>query len=545
MTPTATSDIPASSPAAPHAFSERGHSRPSFAPRGVSNNRHRDSVAIIGAGPGGLATAVMLAAQGFRVTIYEAQPVIGGRTARITRGDYHFDTGPTFFLMPYVLEEIFAAAGRKMSDYVDLRRLDPMYRLVIGRKGRDPLTLDTTQDIAEMSRRIGAVNPKDGQAFARFIADNRYKLRHSESILRNPLNGLPDLFGPNLWRDTLKVAPVLAPHKSVHNLLGKYFEDEFVKLAVCFQSKYLGMSPYDCPSLFTILPFIEYEYGIWHPIGGCNALMTALAQLASELGADIRTSSPVASIAFESPSSRRATGVVVHGTLHQHDHIVMNADASHALKTLIPHAQRPTYSDQHLDSRKYSCSTFMMYLGIDGAVDLPHHTICVSQSYTQNLQEISATGDIPQDPSVYVCNPSRIDPTLAPPGKSSLYVLVPVANNKIGPVDWSTATPAFRRRTLDQLSKVLGLTSLESRIEQELIYTPVDWQRMGINHGATFNLAHNLTQMLHWRPRNRLPDTDNLYLVGGGTHPGSGLPTIFLSAQITSKLIAQAAETSR
>lgn len=506
-----------------------------------STSSSPDSVAIIGAGPGGLAAAVMLAAQGCRVTVYEAQPVIGGRTARITQGKFHFDTGPTFFLMPYVLEEVFATAGRKMADYVDLKRLDPMYRLVIGRKGREPLVLDTTQNISEMARRIGAVNPKDGAAFAQFIADNRYKLRHSESILRNPLNGLADLFGSALWKDTLKVAPVLAPHKSVHDLLGKYFDDEHVKLAVCFQSKYLGMSPYDCPSLFTILPFIEYEYGIWHPIGGCNALMAGLAKVAEELGVEIRLNSPVTAVAFDSPTSRVATGVVVGDTLHRHEHIVMNADASHALKTLVPAAQRRTYSNEHLDSRKYSCSTFMMYLGVDGSINLPHHTICVSESYTQNLAEISATGAIPVDPSVYVCNPSRLDPTLAPPGKSSLYILVPVANNKIGPVDWVAATPDFRRRTLDQLSSVLGLRDLESRIEQELIYTPADWQRMGINHGATFNLAHNLTQMLHWRPRNRLPDTDNLYLVGGGTHPGSGLPTIFLSAQITSRLIAERA----
>lgn len=538
MTTTAATDIPA--PAVPARVPSSGPELRGFSSRhNPPIGSSRGSVGVIGAGPGGLAAAVMLAAQSFKVTVYEAQSVIGGRTARITKGDFHFDTGPTFFLMPYVLEEVFAAAGRKMADYVDLRRLDPMYRLVIGRKGRDPLVLDTTQNVAEMAKRIGAVNPKDGEAFARFIADNRYKLRHSESILRNPLNGLQDLFGPQLWRDTLKVAPVLAPHKSVHDLLGKYFEDEFIKLAVCFQSKYLGMSPHDCPSLFTILPFIEYEYGIWHPIGGCNALMRGLADVALELGVDIRTSSPVSSVAFDSTNRRRATGVVVQGALHKHDHIVMNADASHALKTLVPAAQRASYSDEHLDSRRYSCSTFMMYLGVDGTIDLPHHTICVSESYTQNLEEISATGEVPKDPSVYVCNPSRIDSTLAPSGKSSLYVLVPVANNKIGRVDWDAQATSFRRRTLDQLSRVLGLRDLEGRIEEEVIYTPADWQRMGINHGATFNLAHNLTQMLHWRPRNRLPDTENLYLVGGGTHPGSGLPTIFLSAQITTRLISE------
>ena len=516
-------------------------------------------VAVIGAGPGGLSAAVLLAASGAKVTVYEAEGRIGGRTAQLeARGGggevYRFDRGPTFFLMPYVLEEVFAAAGRRLTEYVELKRLDPMYRLVIGKgaraEGERDVVLDATQDVAEMARRIGTINAHDGQAFARFIADNRYKLRHSESILRNPMRSPVDLFRGATWLDTLKVGPVLNPHLSVHQLLAKYFEDPAVRLAVCFQSKYLGMSPYECPSLFTILPFIEYEYGVWHPIGGCHALMRALARVAEELGVEIRTGAAVERVEF---AGRRATGVVVRGERRGHDQVVINADAAWALKKLIPAELRPReglnpaggpgYDDAGLDSRRYSCSTFMLYLGVDGKLDLPHHTICISGGYERNLEEITTLGTLSEDPSVYVCNPSRLDPTMAPDGQSAVYVLLPCANLKqsAGKIDWEREAQEARRRALAQIGRMAGVKYLEGRIRAELMVTPRDWAGMNINFGATFNLAHNLGQMLHKRPQNKLPFVENVYLVGGGTHPGSGLPTIFLSSQISARLLCDAA----
>lgn len=504
-------------------------------------------IAIIGAGPGGLASAVLLAARGCRVSLFEAQPTIGGRTARVSAGAYSFDRGPTFFLMPYVLEEIFAAAGRSLSDYATLTRLDPMYRLLIGRPGREPITLDATQDVSEMARRIAAVEPADGPAFERFIADNRTKLRLMEPILRRPIAGPLDLLKCGPLPDMARVGAMLHPYWSVHQLLGRYFTNDHVKLAVCFQSKYLGMSPYDCPSLFTILPFIEYEYGVWHPTGGCHALMLALAEVARELGVEIRTNAPVRRVLF---SGTRATGLVVAGPGGDEqvdaDDVVINADAAWAIKNLIPPEARRAagngHTDEHLDSRRYSCSTYMLYLGVRGEVDLPHHTIYVSAKYRENLHDISAGGGLSEDPSVYVCNPSRVDPSLAPPGCSSLYVLVPTPNLKLSSsgIDWSRDAATLRRRTFEQLERVFGLRGIESRIEAEAPCTPEDWRGMNIQFGATFNLAHNLGQMLHKRPRNRLDGFENVYLVGGGTHPGSGLPTIFLSAQIADGLIAQA-----
>ena len=525
-------------------------SRPNASPDGdgsVLEHEGPGTVAIIGAGPGGLASAILLAASGVRVRIYEAAPIVGGRTGRVSSKGFSFDVGPTFFMMPYVLEEIFAAAGESMHDHVELTRLDPMYRLLIGRENAPMLTLDATQDIAEMSRRIGAIDAADGRNFAKFISDNRYKLRHSEPLLRHPMRSPLDLFGRATWLDTLKVGPVLAPHLSVHQLLGRYFSNPHVKLAVSFQSKYLGMSPFECPSLFTILPFIEYEWGVWHPRGGCHGLMLAMARVARKLGAEIVTGAPVTAVGFD-PASRtpRATSVTVAGAMGgrtiAHDHVVINADATWAMKSLIPEHIRSAagkeYSQSHIDSRRYSCSTAMLYLGVKGKVDLPHHTIYVSAKYRENLEDITTHGRLSEDPSLYICNPSAIDPTMAPAGDSALYVLMPTPNCASG-VDWDNRAAEIRESMLSQMERVFGLGDIRSRIVTEVAASPRTWQGMNINFGATFNLAHNLGQMLHLRPQNRLRGFANVYLVGGGTHPGSGLPTIFLSAQISCRMLCE------
>ncbi len=483
---------------------------------------------------------MLLAASGMDVTVFESQPVVGGRTARIEldsdRGTYAFDRGPTFFLMPYVLEEIFSAAGRDLHDYAELSRLDPMYRLLLGQRGEDPIRLDCTQDIEEMTRRLADIDPIDAANFPRFIADNRTKLTLMEPILRRPIRDLFDLAD----LETAKVLPHLNPHLSVHGLLNKYFKNPLVQRAVSFQSKYLGMSPHDCPSIFTILPFIEYEYGIWHPKGGCNALMHAMASVLGELGGDIRLESPVQRVTFQ---GQTATGVLVDGERHRFDHVVINADAPWAIKNLIPSSVRwGSISDDAIDRKKYSCSTAMLYLGLEGGVDLPHHTIYVTDRYEDNLADITDRGRMTDDPSMYVCNPVPVDPSLAPEGDSALYVLLPTPNTKVGEaggIDWSREAGRTRERMLDQMERVFGISDVRERTRAELMLTPDDWRASNIQFGATFNLAHGLMQMLHRRPQNELNGLRNCWLVGGGTHPGSGLPVIFLSSQTTARLVCE------
>ncbi|MEO0511893.1 MAG: phytoene desaturase family protein [Planctomycetota bacterium] len=515
--------------------------QPQTTASGRSQADNASDVVVVGAGPGGLAAAILLAARGVDVTVFEAQPEIGGRTSLITLGDYHFDMGPTFFLMPYVLEEIFQAAGRRVDEFVRLIRLDPMYRLVIGQRDAagaptDDITIDTTQDLEEMARRIGKIDPDDGRAFGRFVEHNRAKLNAAEPILRRPIKSAFDLIRP----DAISAARYINPHLTVQQFSSKFFKHPATKLAVGFQSKYLGMSPFDCPSLFTILPFIEYEFGVWHPIGGCNALMHAMAELLIELGGRIETGVPVESLDLD---GRRVRGVNLggqrRGETHRCDHAVINADASWAVKNLIPEPLRGKETDDRIDRKKYSCSTFMLYLGVEGEVDLPHHTIRTAPHYEQNLEDIGrangTAGSLTKDPSFYVCNPSRTDETLAPEGHSSVYVLLPTPNTK-APVDWSEQAGPTRDLLFDRMKHVIGV-DLEDRVREQLVLTPDHWAAKNINHGATFNLAHSLDQMLHKRPQHRLPYVDGAWLVGGGTHPGSGLPTIFLSAQITAGML--------
>jgi phytoene desaturase len=505
---------------------------PNTAPSG---HRAPSRVAIVGAGPGGLAAAMLLAAQGVEVEVFEQHDRVGGRTRRLEEGPYRFDCGPTFFMMPYVLEEIFAATGARLCDEVDLRRLDPMYRLVLGTPEGGAITLDATADIPEMARRIAAIEPADGPAFERFIRENRRKLEVMTPILRRPIRSLIDLIS----LDAIKAGPTIRPGESLWRLLSRSFRHPQVRLALSFQSKYLGMSPFECPSLFSILPFIEYEYGIWHPVGGCNALVEAMARRVESLGGSIRTATSVDRVLFE---GRRVTGLAAGGVEHRFDHVILNADASWALRNLVPPTLRPRWSDARLEGMKYSCSTFMLYLGVEGEIDLPHHTIRTSGRYEENLAEISTRGTLSEDPSFYVCNPSRLDPTMAPPGHSSLYVLLPVPNLEISAksgLDWASASGPLREQAIDLVAELAGAPDLRSRIRAIRTISPLDWRGEGIHAGATFNLAHSLPQMLHRRPPHRMPDCDGLWLVGGGTHPGSGLPVIFLSSQITAKLLCE------
>jgi phytoene desaturase len=485
-------------------------------------------VIIIGAGPGGLATAMLLAKAGLEVTVIESQPRVGGRTSAIEGDGYRFDLGPTFFLYPQILEEIFTAVGRDLHREVPMKRLDPQYRLTFGAGGE----LLCVSDVERMVAEIAKLAPADAPQFRRFMAYNRAKLEKLAPCLQTPFLGWTSLLQARL----LAVLPYLKPWKSLHAELAGFFRDPRLQLAFTFQSKYLGMSPFKCPSLFSILSFLEYEHGIWHPIGGCNALTRGMARVATEQGVTIRLSEPVEEILF---NGRRAVGVRTATGELRADAVVVNADFGHAMTTLVPDRLRRRWTDATIARKRFSCSTFMLYLGIEGRYDqLMHHNIYVARDYRRNLDEIENQHVLTEDPSFYVENPCRTDDTMAPPGHSALYVLVPVSHRHPN-IDWSKERDRYRQVALRQLAK-LGVGDIEKRIRFERIVTPVEWEsKVGIYRGATFNLAHSLGQMLHLRPQNRFEEFDRMYLVGGGTHPGSGLPVIFESARISARLLLE------
>ena len=264
--------------------------------------------------------------------------------------------------------------------------------------------------------------------------------------------------------------PMLRPHQSVDTYLKRFFKDERVRLAFCFQSKYLGMSPFRCPSLFSILSFLEYEHGVWHPIGGCAAITAAMARVAERLGVEIQLNEPVEEILF---AGRKAVGVRTQSGTHHADAVVVNADFARAMQKIVPDHLRRRWTDKKLARKKYSCSTFMMYLGIEGRYELPHHNIHIAENYTRNLDEIENQHVLSADPSFYVQNASVTDPTLAPRGHSALYILAPVTHQHPN-VDWAKEKSRFRDLMLKQIAKA-GFTDVAARIRYERVITPADW----------------------------------------------------------------------
>jgi phytoene desaturase len=406
-------------------------------------------------------------------------------------------------------------------------KLDPQYRLVFGGGGE----LVASPDLARLKSAVAGIAPADAAAIDRFMAENRRKLALFKPCLETPFLSLADVLTARM----MKLLPMLRPWNSLDRELKRYFRDPRVRLAFSFQAKYLGMSPYKCPSLFSILSFLEYEHGVFHPIGGCNAVPRKMAAIAEEMGVTFHLGEPIERIVFQ---GRRAVGVETLGGRHDADAVVINGDFSAVIGKLIPPLLRARWSDRRIATSKYSCSTFMLYLGVRGLSRQPNHNIYLAEDYTQNLADIEQHHALSADPSIYVQNASVTDPSLAPRDCSTLYVLAPVTHQHAN-VDWKKQSSDFRKTVLAQLPK-LGFEDVENRIVFEKCITPDDWARLGpLYRGATFSLAHNLGQMLHRRPHNRFDGVERVYLVGGGTHPGSGLPVIFESARISTQLLLE------
>lgn len=489
--------------------------------------RSQPKVAIIGAGPGGLASALLLAKSGVDVTVFERSSAVGGRNKVFERDGFKFDLGPTFFHYPEVIEDIFKAIGMDAHEELKLHRLETNYRLIFGQGGQ----LDCTSNLDEMTERIrGLSGDSNADAFRRYVTDNRLKLAKSKACLQEPWYGPTDL----LSKRAMRVAGVLRPQRSVAGDLMKLFDDDRLMLAMSFQTKYLGMSPFNCPSLFTMLAFLEYEYGIFHPIGGLGSVSKRMASIAKDLGVTFKMNEAVESVIMDGKTIK---GVRTANGEFLADKVVMNADFANGMTQLFPDKVRKKWSNKKIDKKKYSCSTFMVYLGIDKTYEeLPHHQIYASSNYEQNLEDIEKNHKLTwDDPSVYVQNACVVDPSLAPEGSSTVYALVPVSHIHEN-IDWDKEKDAYRDRIIDQIETKLGFEGLRDHIVTEMIITPEDWGDH-CYRGAVFNLAHGLDQMLWRRPKNQFDEINNLYLVGGGTHPGSGLPVIYESARISSKLL--------
>jgi phytoene desaturase len=485
----------------------------------------RKHIVVVGSGPGGLSAAMLLAARGFKVTLLEKDSVVGGRNASFDINGYKFDTGPTFLMMKFILDEIFWEAGRDSQDYLDFFKLDPMYRLEFYGSRLEPTT-----DHTAMRDQIARVFPGNEDGFNRFLVNEQTRYEKLYPCLQKDYTSITRY----LSKEMIRALPYLGLGKSVMDILKHYFTEDDIKLAFTFQSKYLGMSAWECPGAFAMLPFVEHKQGIYHTMGGLCEISNAMAKVCKEHGVEIRLNTPVKELFLE---GKKTKGVKLEDdSIVMADEVVLNADFGYAMQNLVPEGALKKYKPDNLIKMDFSCSTFMLYLGLDKIYNLPHHTIYFAKDYRQNIEDVFQNKRLSKETSLYIRNASITDSSLAPEGHSAVYVLVPVPNLS-AKIDWAKEKTHFRERILKVMEIRGGMTRLRSHIKEELVLTPDDWEAKGIYLGATFNLSHKLTQMLYLRPHNRFEELDNCYLVGGGTHPGSGLPTIYESGRIAANMI--------
>lgn len=488
---------------------------------------------IVGAGPGGLAAAINLAGLGFQVTVVEKEAIPGGRMRGLRLGEYELDTGPTILQLPQVLDAVFRRAGKRLQDYVTLKALDPNTRIHFW----DRSWLDTSSNPEKMRQSLARLDPKHPAAFDRWMAQGRDKYAITyEKFICTPADSLA-YYAP--WRllDTLR----FKPWQTLYGHLDEFFDDDRVTFALSYPSKYLGLHPTTCSSVFSVVPYLELQFGVWHVMGGFRALSKGMQRCAEDLGVVFRFNAPVAEVTVEGGQAR---GVVLEsGERIAADTVVINADLPYAAtKLLAPKVREGTrLSNQRLERARYSCSTFMLYLGLDTRFDqLPHHLIYLSQNARRT--DAAALGDYEadlDDPPFYVCNPTPTDPAGSPAGHSTMYVLIPTPNTS-RPVDW----PALERQLIAKVPQWLekvGIHGIGKHIRQQRAFTAETWRdEFNVFRGAVFNLSHNWMQLGPLRPKVKSPDVEGLYWVGGGTHPGSGLLTILESANIAADYLARA-----
>lgn len=489
----------------------------------------KKKVIVIGAGPGGLTAAMLLSSKGYDVEVFEKQPYVGGRNAAIEFDGFTFDLGPTFLMMKYILEEMFEIAGRNVYDYLEIKSLDPLYRLVYGDNGREFFPTADKTSMKEQMNRLFPGNYKGYLDFMRYEGD---KTDRFVPCLQVPYSSAKDL----LTKQFMQAVPIIDAHENLIRHLGRFFNNNDLKLAFTFQAKYLGMSPWKCPGTFGMISYIEHSGGIHHPIGGLNKISHAMAKVVEEEGGTIHLNTGVRQLVIR---GGKAVGVELdRGEDVRADYIVVNADFGYAMTNLIPQGVIKKWTPAKLKKKGVSCSGFLLYLGVDKVYeDIHHHNIVFSPDYRKNAREIAEKLVLSEDPSIYIQNASVTDPTVAPKGHSTIHILVPIANNRSG-INWEAEKERYREKILDLAETRGGLTDLRKHIVAERMITPADFEREKfVFDGAIFNLAHTMDQMLLFRPHNEFEEIGNCFLVGGGTHPGSGLPSIYESARISAGLI--------
>ncbi len=483
-------------------------------------------VVVIGAGFGGLAAAVRLLVRGYRVTVVDRLEQPGGRARVFETDGYTFDAGPTLITAPFLFDELWKLAGRRMEDDVELVPISPFYRI----RFDDGEVFDYSGDAAAMRREIARFNPDDVAGYERF-------LEKSERIFEVGFEELGHVpFGR--VTDMARIAPAMAmleSYRTVYGLVSKYIKDDRLRQVFSFHPLLVGGNPFSTTSIYTLIAFLERKWGVWYAMGGTGALVRGIADLVEDLGGTFRFGETVEEITVE---DGRATGVRLDTGEHlAADLVASNADAAWTYRHLVAPEHRTTWTDARLDRAKLSMSLFVWYFGTDKQYDeVAHHTILLGPRYRELLDDIFHHKHLADDFSLYLHRPTATDPSMAPPGHDSFYVLSPVPHLDSG-TDWSVEGERYRRAIEGSLSETV-LPGLEEHVTASLTLTPQGFLDDYLSvKGAAFSFEPVLTQSAYFRPHNKSEDVEGLYLVGAGTHPGAGMPGVLSSARVLDTVV--------
>lgn len=481
---------------------------------------------VIGAGFGGLASAVRLRARGFRVTLVERLPQAGGRARVFEQDGFTFDAGPTVITAPFLFEELWHLCGRDLAEDVELVPIDPFYRI----RFDDGTSFNYTGDQERMEKEIARFSERDVDGYRRF-------LEKSKEIFEIGFEELGHVPFTNL-SDMLRIVPAmmkLQSHRTVHGLVSRYISNPKVRKVLSFHPLLVGGNPFSTTSIYTLIAYLEQKWGVWYAMGGTGALVQGLVDILDDLDVTQRYGEDVEQILVE---QGRANGVrLSSGETLRADLVVSNADVGWTYRHLVPSKERSTWTDRRVENMDYSMSLFVWYFGTDRRYDdVEHHTIVLGPRYKGLLEDIFHEKTLADDVSLYLHRPTKTDPSMAPAGHDAFYVLSPVPHLESG-VDWRDHAESYRQVVEDRLAETV-LPNLGDHVVTSHMLTPQDFlDDYKSLKGAAFSVEPKLAQSAWFRPHNVSEDIEHLYFAGAGTHPGAGIPGVLSSARVLDTVV--------
>lgn len=490
-----------------------------------TDNASKPHAVVIGAGFGGLAAAVRLGARGYRVTIVEKLEQAGGRASVFKQDGYTFDAGPTIITAPFVFEELWELCGKKMEDHVKLKAMDPFYRI----RFDDGDVFTCTGDAEFMRKEIARFNPDDVAGYEAFFKESKANYSLGFSLMHKPFHKFIEMakFLPELIKKRAD--------RTVYGHVAKHIKNEKLRIALSFHPLFVGGNPMKVTSVYSLIAYLEREYGVHYAFGGTGALVQGLVDLVQGQGGTLLLNSPVSEVLVEND---RASGVKLEDGLEiKSDIVVSNADSAWGYSNLLPKQKPKRWTKKKINSVNYSMSLFVWYFGTNKKFEeVDHHTILMGPRYQGLLKDIFQKKVLADDFSLYLHRPTATDASLAPHGCDAFYVLSPVPHLD-SDVDWDTMAEPYRKKIEKRLEETI-MPGLSSSIETSLVFTPLDFRdRLNAPNGAAFGPEPLFTQSGWFRPHNVSEELAGLYLVGAGTHPGAGLPGVVTSAQVLDTVV--------